>query len=251
MDIGQRLKLARESIGYTQSKAAQESSIGESSISEFENSKREPKFSQLIKLAEIYRKTIDFFLTDELPPENTMLWRAEPESEEEKKQTEADFIQLCEQYRQIESLMNEVKEAELPQLDVKAEKFDFKDAHRLAEKAQKDFLLGDIPSLSLKQVLEENFYIKVFHLAFSGSAISAFSNDFGPAIVLNKDSTLWRRNFDLAHELFHLLTWDIFKSHRQKKDIPNKYEEQFANAFASRLLLQKHPCRCLGQRVCV
>ena len=46
MDIGARLKIARDAIGYTLKKAAQESGVGESSISEFENNRREPRFSQ-------------------------------------------------------------------------------------------------------------------------------------------------------------------------------------------------------------
>ena len=82
MDIGQRLKIAREAIGYTLKKASQESEIGESSISEFENSKREPKFSQLSRLAEVYRKTIDIFLSDEPIIEDTVLWRDNPDSTE-------------------------------------------------------------------------------------------------------------------------------------------------------------------------
>jgi len=56
MQIGQRLRLARQAVGYTIQKASREAGIGESSISEFENSKREPKFSQLAKLAEAYKK---------------------------------------------------------------------------------------------------------------------------------------------------------------------------------------------------
>jgi len=40
MDIGRRLRIAREAIGYTQRKAAEASGIGESSISEFEKGKR-------------------------------------------------------------------------------------------------------------------------------------------------------------------------------------------------------------------
>ena len=82
MDIGQRLKIARETIDYTLKKASQESEIGESSISEFENSKREPKFSQLSRLAEVYRKTIDFFLSDEPIIEDTVLWRDKRDSAE-------------------------------------------------------------------------------------------------------------------------------------------------------------------------
>ena len=73
MDIGRKLKIAREAIGYTLKKASQESKIGESSISEFENSKREPKFSQLAKLAEAYRRTVEFFLSDEPIIEDVVL----------------------------------------------------------------------------------------------------------------------------------------------------------------------------------
>jgi Zn-dependent peptidase ImmA (M78 family)/DNA-binding XRE family transcriptional regulator len=238
MDIGQRLKIAREAIGYTQEKAALESGIGKSSICEFEKSKREPKFSQLSKLAEIYRKTIDFFLSDELPIENLMLWRNAPVVEEEIRQTEAEFRQLCEQYRKLELLMGQKRSVRLPQPEVtRSDEFNYTQANLLAEKTQKEFSLGDTPSMSLKQTLEEKFYVKIFHLDFSGSAISTRSEQFGPAILLNRRNKLWRRNFDLAHELFHLLTWDIFRTGVTENTEPSPVEEKYANAFASRVLL--------------
>ncbi|MCJ7730667.1 MAG: XRE family transcriptional regulator [Sedimentisphaerales bacterium] len=237
MDIGTRLKNARESIGYTLEKAAQESGIGVSSISEFENKKREPKFSQLSRLAEVYRKSIEFFLSDKVSPSELMLWRRNPDTAEKKKATEAEFRQLCQQYRRLEVLMHEVKKAELPYATGKAEDFDFAQAEQLAWKARNEFQLGDIPSASLKQTLEEKYYIKIFHLSFAGGAISTVSEEFGPAISLNKESKLWVRNYDLAHELFHLLTWHIFKRNDLQHTEPSMLEEQLANAFASRLLL--------------
>ena len=238
MNIGQRLKLARDAVGYTLKKASKESDIGESSISEFENDRREPKFSQLSKLAEVYRRTIEFFLTDEPIVENMMLWRAEPNDEEERKRIEAEFRQLCEQYHNLEVLTGETRKLELPQLhDIEPAKFNYQDADKLAEKIQREFCLSDIPSTSLKQILEEKYYVKIFHLAFSGSAISTFSKTFEYAILLNKDSKLWRRNFDLAHELFHLLTWNVFRVSGLKNDKPSEFEEKLANAFASKLLL--------------
>ncbi|MFB0552373.1 MAG: helix-turn-helix domain-containing protein [Phycisphaerae bacterium] len=236
MDIGKKLKIARNVIGYTLERASQKSGIGQSSISDFENNKREPKFSQLSKLANVYRKTVEFFLTEELPPEELMLWRAAPDNDEEIKETEAQFRQLCEQYHNLEVLTNEVKETKLPQLDVRREDFDYRHAGKLAERFQRDFILGDIPSASLTQILEEHFYVKIFHLAFNASAISIFSENFGAAILLNKDNKLWRRNFDLTHELFHLLTWKIFRINGVGPE-PSENEEKLANAFASRLLL--------------
>ncbi len=235
MEIGKRLKNARESIGYTLEKASQESGIGQSSLSEFENNKREPKFSHLSKLAEVYRKTIEFFLTDKLLPEEIMLWRDEPGTDEERKKTEVEFKQLCQQYHNLEILMDEVKEPRLSAPDInEIEKFDYDQAELFAKKVQDIFRLGDVPIASLKRRLEEVYYIKIFYLDFSGSAISVVSKEFGPSILLNAKNKQWRRSYDLAHELFHILTWNIF---RGKNTIADIDEDKLANAFASRLLM--------------
>lgn len=236
MDIAQRLRVARQAIGYTLEKVANLTGIGQSSLSEFENSKREPRFSQLSSLAEVYKKPIEFFLTDKPIVQNVMLWRNPPD-EEKRKEYGGTFEQLCQQYRILEILMDEAREIELPQLNVKAEDFKYIHAEQLASEAQRRFSLGEIPSTSLKQVLEEKFYIKIFYLDFEGSAISTISDVFGPAILLNKNSKLWRRNFDLAHELFHLLTWNIFRAEGDESVKPSDFEEKLASAFASRLLL--------------
>lgn len=243
MDIGRRIKTAREAIGYTLEKASQQSGIGKSSLSEFENSKREPKFSQLAKLAEVYRKSIDFFLSDQLLPPEIPLWREPPSTEEEKKQTEARFFQLCQQYHRLEVLTDELqREKKLPEPDVKRiEEFDYWQAESFARKANKEFPLGDIPTASLKQILEESYYVKILYLDFVGSSISTVSEVFGPAILLNKTNKQWRRSYDLAHELFHILTWRIFRSGDKTSYTADEEEEKLANAFASRLLMPQEP----------
>jgi len=238
MGIGERLKAARNAIGYTLERASSESGIGQSSISEFENNKREPKFSQLSKLAEVYRKTTEFFLKDQLPAEGIMLWRDAPTTNEDRKKTEAEFEQLCQQYRQLEILMNEVKDPKFPESDVtEPGKFEYDQAELFAKRVQDKFRLGDIPIASLKQILEEIYYVKIFYLNFSGSAISTLSEEFGPAILLNASNKQWRRSFDLAHELFHLLTWNVFRSAETQNISPGEKEEKLASTFASRLLM--------------
>ena len=242
MDIGRRLNEARVAIGYTLEKVAQESSIGASSLSDFENSKREPKFSQLSRLAEIYRKSIEFFLTDDPITENVMLWRDEPNTQEEMKEKETEFRQLCEQYHKLEVCTGEQKKARHPEPDVtKPEEFDYLQAESFARKVQREFSLGDVPIASLKQILEETYYIKIFYLDFSGSAISTMSPEFGPAILLNRRNKQWRRSYDLAHELFHILTWKIFRLQNADCCIVNENEEKLADAFASRLLMPQEP----------
>jgi Zn-dependent peptidase ImmA (M78 family)/transcriptional regulator with XRE-family HTH domain len=237
MQLSERLRLARSAIGYTLDKVAEGTGIGQSSLCEFENGKREPRFSQLSRLAQFYRRSVDFFLNDRLVVDELMLWRDPPSQDEQIKSTEAEFRQLCEQYRRLELLLDEPSGPGLPQAEGSPEKFTFRDSARLAENFQRQFLPGEIPSASLRQVLEERFSIKVFHLSFSGSAISTLSPEFGPAILLNSSSRLWRRNFDLAHELFHLLTWSVFRVSAPVTCTATEQEEKLADAFASRLLL--------------
>ena len=238
MDIGRKLESARKAIGYTLEKASEKSGISEPTISAYEHcgtpTGREPKFSQLAKLADVYRKTIDFFLSDEPVIEDTLLWREKPDSSESKK-TEAEFKQLCEQYHRLEVLTDEVKEHSLPKPDINNfEEFTFRQAELFAKKAQKWFRLGDVPIASLKRLLEEAYYIKIFYLEYSGSSISTVSNRFGTAILLNAKSKQWRRSYDLAHELFHILTWSIFRT--QSPEL-SESEEKLADAFASRFLM--------------
>lgn len=235
MDIGKRLKIARNAIGYTLEKVSQETGIGQSSLSALENNKREPKFSQLAKLANLYKKTVRFFLTDEPIIENVMLWRDDPDSEDEKKQIEAQFNQLCEQYHRLEVLTDEVKEYKLPKPDINSpQDITFKKAELCAKNAKKWFHLGDVPIASLKRILEEVYHIKIFYLEYSGSSISTVSDRFGPAILLNAKSKQWRRSYDLAHELFHILTWQIFRNQSAE---PIETEEKLADVFASRFLM--------------
>lgn len=235
MQIGQRLKLARGALGYTLDRVAAATNIGQSSLSDFENDKREPRFSQLSRLAELYKRPVESFLREEPLVENAMLWRDAPGTHEQVKETEAKFRQLCEQYRNIETLLDEVRETKLPTPRVSdPEDFDYTEAEFFAKQVQREFCLDDVPIASLKKKLEEVYYIKIFYLNFSGSAISTVSEQFGPAILLNAGNKQWRRSYDLAHELFHILTWHVF---RPSEGVASDQEERLANAFASRLLM--------------
>ena len=244
MDIGARLRAARDAIGYTIEKASQESGIGQSSISEFENNKREPKFSHLSKLADVYKRRIEFFLVDGPVIEGVMLWRDRPQTDEERKSTEREFYRLCQQYRDLEILMDEVKQPKLPVPDFREPGgFGFDQAELFAKEVQERFRLGEVPIASLKQMLEEIYFVKIFYLDFSGSAISTVSEEFGPAILLNSRNKQWRRSYDLAHELFHILTWEVFRVGSKSE---TQEEDKLANAFASRLLM---PAESIKERV--
>jgi len=239
MSIGERLRYARERIGLTLSKVAEKVDIGVSSISEFENSKREPSMRQLQALSKLYRRPISFFFSEGDIAREIVLWRQQPELSSGQ-ELENTFITLCEQYHNLEAWCGDLFPCRFPIIRGEHEGFGYSDAENLAYDVRKTLQLGDYPASGLLRILEEVYGVKVFHLAFdpSGCAACTVSERFGMAILLNKKNVRRRRNFDLAHELFHLLTWEMFrKKITSDPTLPSDEEEKLANAFASNLLM--------------
>lgn len=62
-------------------------------------------------------------------------------------------------------------------------------------------------------------------------------NALGVGILINLNDAPWRKNFDLAHELFHVITWDVFSLEEIGDGTKKTRPEQYADIFASSLLL--------------
>lgn len=244
MGLNDKIKEARESLKLSQDAVSVQTHIGVSSLSEFENGKREPRLSQLASLARVYKKPVTFFLEDETPSQETVLWRERPSQNAEV--IEHDFLELCRRYSNLERWCNDVISPELPHVNPSQSSFSFFRAEEVAQKVRKELNLGDRPSFSLLQVLEDKCGVKIFHQEIepTGTAASVKSARYGWAILLNSKNSQERRNFDLAHELFHLLTWEVFGHHLEGQlGLPNAEEESFANAFASYLLMPEEEMR--------
>jgi len=238
MSVADRLRHARERTGLTGSQVRERTEIGESSLSDFENAKREPSLSQLRRLARVYRRPLSFFLSDDLIPEPAMvMWRERPE---EFGEIEARFIQWCEQYHNLEIWTGEKAHFDLPAVTCSYDEFQYREAEDLARQVGRYLALGERPGRTLLTVLEEVCGVKIFHDAFepTGTAACAKSESFGGGILLNSGNPRWRRNHDLAHELFHLLTWPIFHSAPASGVLqPSDQEERLATCFAANLLM--------------
>ncbi len=248
MSIGERLRYARDRAGLTGAQIRERTGIGESSLSEFENGKREPNLSQLRSLALAYSRSVSFFMSDAPLPKEVVLWREQPS--EGASDIEVQFLRLCEQYHNLEMWTKEKGPVRLPVADVDTEKdrFGYPQAEELAKSIRRELQLGDHPAHALLNILEENCGVKIFHLEFepTGTAASTFSETFGPAVLLNARNCRWRRNHDLAHELFHLATWRLFRGSDQAIEgpaQPTKREESLATCFARHLLMPSEPVR--------
>jgi len=244
MSIHDRLQYARKQAGFSGAQVHERIGIGPSSLSDFETAKREPSLSQLQKLADLYRRSLSFFLAEgPITAEPAVLWRQRPQENAE--EIEVEFLRLCEQYFNLEVWCNERATVSLPQTQHDLPPFGYNYAEELAKRVRRELQLGDRPGQCLLAVLEEVCGIKVFHLDFepSGTAASAVSESFGMAVLLNTDNARWRRNHDLAHELFHLLTWALFHPDTSGAMVAEDWEEKLATAFAANLLMPTEPFR--------
>lgn len=237
--LGQRIRTARKRVGLKQQELAQQAGFSAHQIiSQIEMGERVVKAWELATLAKILRVEVSDLLAIEEPESlPVVLWRQTPQ--EGTKIKEADFLKRCQQYGHLERLCGAVAPYEFPQKGFDSDAADFSGAERLAEKASHEFALGARPAAVLEKMLQDRHGVKVWYtdLGRDGSAASTFGS-FGPAILMNSVEAPWRRNYNFAHEVFHLLTWKSVPV-ESLRDKPKLWEkiEKFANAFASHLLL--------------
>ncbi|MEW6108517.1 MAG: XRE family transcriptional regulator [Nitrospirota bacterium] len=218
-------------------------------LSSIESGEREIKAWELAKLAEIYGRKIDYFLSSQAKiAQPRVLWR-DPEKTENKIEAERRFIAFCQNYKRLLELTRE-ENIKLP-VFAQPEKKEFKRggfdyAVELAEEYRRALNLGGRPAYSLPTVLEQLLNILILYIDV-GSIVSgaSTSGDFGKAILVNSSDAPWRRNYDLAHEFFHLITWDLFSDEEIYSTSKNgKSEvEQWADAFAAAFLLPSEEVR--------
>jgi Zn-dependent peptidase ImmA (M78 family)/DNA-binding XRE family transcriptional regulator len=116
----------------------------------------------------------------------------------------------------------------------------FEDAMAAGERFAKDFELGLVPAKRLAEVMERKLGILVLMVdaidRVSGAACRLPDLD---AVIINRHEVVGRRHFDLAHELFHILTWDAMPPEHveEASEIGKGRVEQLANNFASALLM--------------
>jgi Zn-dependent peptidase ImmA (M78 family) len=133
----------------------------------------------------------------------------------------------------------------------------YEDAFVRAEALVAALDLGRVPAERLVEHIERDLDIPVLFVdtieTAQGDSISGATchlQDLG-VILVNRNESEARRFFDLAHELFHALTWDAMKpDHRESNSFEargkTKRIEQLANHFAAALLM---PSESLGQLI--
>ena len=116
----------------------------------------------------------------------------------------------------------------------------FEDAMQAGDRFVAEFDLGETPAIRLAEVMERKLGILVLMVdasdGISGAACRLPELD---AVLIARREVAGRRHFDLAHELFHILTWDAMppEHSEEARETGGNRVEQLANNFAAAVLM--------------
>ncbi len=125
----------------------------------------------------------------------------------------------------------------------------FEEAMRAGERFAAEFGLGDVPAIRLSEAMERQLGILVLMIDaephISGAACRLAEMD---AVLIARREVAGRRHFDLAHELFHILTWDAMPPEHAEavRETGGNRVEQLANNFAAAALMPAAVLRRFG-----
>ena len=241
--IKYRLQYLRQRHGLTQESLA--AALGfkdRQTLSQIETGDRKLSSQEMVKAAEVFGVNLDYF-TDpfELAGEGHFSWRQNGTQPQVLDDFELMAGKWIAAYRHLSRIKGEVVNSSTRRVALHRQST-FEEAIAEGEMMGKALQLGPIPAESLSEALQEKLDTLVLEvdtaLGISGAACRLSQLN---AIVINRNETQARRNYDMAHELFHLLTWDTMPPPRVEVERPTdrniKRVEQLADNFAAGLLM--------------
>lgn len=245
--LDKRIMSAREAAGFSITEAAQKLGFRNyQTLSAIEKGSRNVSAHELIRMARLYGRKMDYFLDPDDAPDPVPLWRKTKKNDTNKVQRQ--FLTFLENYNNLEHLLRLKRRWKDIQKNYDRDDFaqnGFEQADRLGSEIHNLLDLGSHPSLNLLNILENNLRFKILCLPLQDgiSGASLVDNALGAGILINAKDAPWRRNFDLAHELFHIMTWNVFSLEEIGDGLTRTRPEQYADIFASSLLLPEKQVR--------
>ena len=246
--LDKRIMAARQAAGFSITKAAQKLGFKNyQTLSAIEKGTRKINAHELIMMARLYGRNLDYFLESDVATDPVLLWRHEVKPALKARKTDVNqvqrqFLSFLENYSNLEHLLGLKRRWKDVQKNYDRDDFSyngFEQADKLGADIHNFLDLGSHPSLNLLNVLENKLRFKILHLSLGDgvSGASVVDNILGVGILINTQDAPWRRNFDLAHELFHIITWNVFSPEEIGNGTAKTRPEQYADIFASSLLL--------------
>lgn len=242
--IGSRIAAARDQAGFTQEALSRKLGFKDrQTLSAIESGTRKVGPEELIAIMELTGKELDFFSDPyRLDGEGAFSFRTTSEDPDLLSSFEEKTGRFLALYQKL-AARDAAKPSPMAWCLKPSYDSSYDEADDAAEWLIREWELGDAPARAMMQSAEKHMpNLRVFYIdppeGISGAACRLTGLD---VILINRNDNPARRNFDFAHELFHILTWDRMPPARMDVAKPltekGKRAEKLANKFASRLLM--------------
>jgi len=251
--VGTRIKAAREAVRLTQEQLSRRIGFSDrQTLAAIEGGSRKVSAEELVRIMEATGRDLEFF-TDpfRLVGEAKFSFRSKGANDGDLDAFEECAGQWVAFWRDQGRRQKIGGSAFRPQLTLTPQST-FEEAQLAGENLVREWDLGEAPAARLVSAIEERLAILVLFVDMpsnvSGAACQVAGGD---TILVNRKDVEVRRNFDLAHELFHVLTWTAMPPERVDRENPKGYKakrvEQLADNFAGALLMPRTVLQPLWQ----
>lgn len=240
LKLGWKLRGLREARGMTQAEMARVLGIeNRQSLGLIETGARKMSAEELVRAVEFFDIPLEEFATPfVVNPETRFSWRQKGvhgsellRFEQQAGEWLAAWLELAQATgRDIAPLRKRLS---------LSRSSSFEEASTAGEQLADLWQLGPVPAQGLAHAVEEQLNALVLLVdALPGISGAACRLPTVDAILINRREPAYRRNFDLAHEVFHIMTWESMPpEHIDGASPSNRRVEQLAESFASGLLM--------------
>lgn len=251
--IGERIRLARDEKEITQEAFAK--ALGWNShqtVSAVETGLRQLQPEELTRISEVLDQPLAFFIDPYVVTEKRAFSYRAKANTADLAAFEKKAHKLISAGRRFRELLGEPALTFGNRLRNVGPQSTLDAARRCGEETAKALELGDAPALKLREAIEGRLNVMVLFVdapgSISGAACHLSDGDF---IMINRREVSFRRNYDLGHELFHILTWDTMPPEKNDTILAEAEKpkpEKLADAFTAGLLMPIGSIRARWQR---
>jgi Zn-dependent peptidase ImmA (M78 family)/DNA-binding XRE family transcriptional regulator len=241
IQLGERLRLARQRAGLTQQDAADKLALARTTLVALEKGQRKLRAAELRTIVALYGISINALLRPESVLVN-FVPRFRTVAVDEQYSAEAALLlnDLAAGEFELESILgipfrpNYPPERPIGPGDIREQ------AEDLAAEIRQRLGIGLSPISDIVSLLELEFGVRVFIRPLSSGRISglfAYDEKIGACILLNQNHPRERRAITAAHELAHLIATRTQPDVVDMQSTTQSREERFASAFSFALLM--------------
>jgi Zn-dependent peptidase ImmA (M78 family)/transcriptional regulator with XRE-family HTH domain len=245
--LGPRLRDAREKRGLSQQAVAEALGLPRTAVTNIESGNRSLSTTELMKLANLYDRSVVSFLEDEAATADdasVILLRALQQASNgpEFRGAIAHVLNLCREGAALRALLGQSLDEPLPDY---ATRLAFageaiRQGDFVAQEERRRLGLGDAPIGNIASLISsQGIWVAACDLPDDMSGLFTHDRRAGLAIIVNVKHAAVRRRFSYAHEYGHAL-FDRAEPYRlTRRTNADEMVEKRANAFAASFLMPK------------